>query len=106
MTELITFRRGLSAALFLFICFLLGGLELKGNLFGSLHHRIVAGSHVERLLRQVVHLAVAQLPERSKRVGQRHVQALLASELAGHMERLTEEALRFPGAFHRQFVGL
>eukprot|EP01083_Nonionella_stella_P293424 997852_1 len=62
----------------------------------------VSGSHVKRLLRQVIHLAVVQLPERSRRVSQRHVQA----EVTGHMERLTEEALRIPGPFSRQFVGL
>src|SRR5205814_1361510 len=62
-------------------------LELLRPLERLLH----VADHVERLLRQLVVLAVDDLAEPRDRLLQRHVLAGRARERLGHVERLREE---------------
>src|SRR5258706_1032972 len=61
-------------------------------------HFIDVADVQERLLRQIVCLAVADLLEAAERVGELDVLPFLAGELLGDIERLAEEALDLSGA--------
>src|SRR5687767_8352842 len=62
--------------------------------------------HVERLLRELVVLALDDLLEPADGVRDRHVLPLEAGELLGHEERLREKALDLARARHGQLVVL
>src|SRR5690606_42013690 len=62
--------------------------------------------HVERLLRQVVVLAVDDRLEAADRVRERHVLAGLARERLRNRERLRQESLDLPRALHGELVVL
>ena len=76
-------------------------LGLFGHLLGLLDRFFDAADHVERLLRQVVVLAVDDRLEAADRVLQRDVLARRAGEDLGDRERLREEALDFARAADR-----
>src|SRR5690606_32681884 len=80
------------------------GFSLSGDLAGLLDRFVDGADHVERLLRQVVVLAVHDALEAADGVLQRDVLARRAGEHLGHVERLAEEALDLAGARHRQLV--
>src|SRR5450432_147849 len=67
-------------------------------------HVIEAALHVERLLRDVVALAVDDLLEAAHGVLDLDVLARRAGEGLGHEERLREELLDLAGARDRQLV--
>src|SRR5262249_51241763 len=63
----------------------------SGSIFhlrGLLDDLFDAADHVERLLRQIVVLAIHHLAAAAHRLLDRHVLALQAGELLGHEERL------------------
>src|SRR6478609_9577887 len=76
------------------------------ELLGLGAHVVDAALHVERLLRQVVALAVGDLLEAGDRVLDLDVLAGRARERLGDEERLRQEALDLAGARHRQLVVL
>src|SRR4249919_3155984 len=78
--------------------------RLRGDLLRLLDGFFDAADHVERLLRQVVHLAVDDRLEAADRVLQRNVLARRAGEHFGHVEGLREEALDLARARHRLLV--
>src|SRR3954451_10773579 len=63
------------------------------HLLCLLHGFFDRAHHVERLLREVIVLAVHNLTEAADGVGDRHVLAGEAGELLGDEERLRQEAL-------------
>src|ERR1035441_8352500 len=63
--------------------------------FGFLQHFLDGSLHVERLLRQVVVLAIHNFAEALDGIRQLDVLALVAGELLGHVERLGKELLDF-----------
>src|SRR5690606_35449003 len=65
-----------------------------------------SADHVERLLRQVIVLAVDDRLEAANRVRERHVLAGLAGELLRDRERLRQEALDLARALHDELVVL
>ena len=77
-----------------------GGLHLLGLLDGLLD----PADQEERLLGQVVVLALAQRLERRDRLVDRHVLAREAGELLGHEERLRQEPLDLAGPRHDDLV--
>ena len=66
---------------------------LAAELLPALDRLLDRPDHVERLLGQLVVLAVEDLGEAADRVLELHVLARRAGELLGHEERLREEAL-------------
>src|SRR5690606_39848211 len=73
---------------------------LFGHLVGLLDGFLDAADHVERLLRQVVVLALDDALEAADGVLERDVLARGAGEHFGDVERLAEEALDLAGAGH------
>src|SRR5687767_7549520 len=78
--------------------------SLALHLLVLLEHVLDRSLQQERLLRDVVVLAVDDLAEAFDRVGDLDVLTLDAGELLGHEERLREEALDLPGARHDDLV--
>src|SRR5438045_1536767 len=79
------------------------GLRLR-QLPAALDGLLDRAHHVERLLRQVVVLAVEDLREAADRVLELHELARRAGELRSGEERLREEALDLAGALHDDLV--
>src|SRR5918995_4442100 len=78
---------------------------LGGILAARLHDGLVdRADHVERLLRQLVVLAVDDLLEALDRVLDTHVDARLAGERLRDVHRLREEPLDLPGTLHDELV--
>src|SRR5690606_7427617 len=77
---------------------------LFGHLVGLLDGFLDAADHVERLLRQVVVLALDDALEAADGVLERDVLARGAGEHFGDVERLAEEALDLAGAGHGLLV--
>src|SRR5438046_2274835 len=77
---------------------------ISGHLLRGLDDILDAAPHVERLLRQVIVLAVQDLAETAHRVACRHEFAFAAGELGGDLERLREKALDAASTRHRQLV--
>src|SRR6266567_1376660 len=75
-------------------------LQLRGLAL----HVFDPAAHEERLLGDVVVLALADRLERGHRVGQRHELTRLAGELLGHEHRVREEPLDPPGPLDRDLV--
>src|SRR5206468_634155 len=75
-----------------------------GELLGLLHRLADVAHHVEGLLRELVVLALDDLLEALRGVGDLHVPARRARELLGDEERLREEALDLPRAGDDQLV--
>src|SRR5690606_32062180 len=80
--------------------------RLSGDLLRLLDRFLDAADHVERLLRQVIVLAVDDALEAADGVLQRHVLARRTGEHLGDVERLREEALDLARAGHGQLVVL
>src|SRR5688500_16149024 len=80
------------------------GSEVLLDLRGLALDVVEATAHEERLLREVVEVAVGDLRERLDGVGQRHGRALDAGELLGDVGVLTEEALDATGAVDEDLV--
>src|SRR5262249_15835057 len=76
------------------------------HLLRFLHPFLDAADEIERLLRQLVVLAVHDLLEAADGVLDRHELPLQAGELLGDEERLRQEALDLAGAGHHQLVVL
>src|SRR5205085_5322630 len=74
--------------------------------FRGLHRLIDRSHHIERLLRQVVMLAVENLAEAANRFLEGNVLARTVGEDLGDEERLREEPLDLPGARDQQLVVL
>src|SRR5581483_11639817 len=74
------------------------------HLLRPLDRALDRADHVERLLGQVVVLAVEDLAEAADRVLELHVLAGRAGELLGDEVRLREEALDLPRTRHREAV--
>src|ERR1700704_406521 len=79
-------------------------LRLALQRLGLLEHAVHATDVEERLLRNVVELAVDQLLEALDRLGDGHVDALQPRERLTHEERLREEALNLAGPGHDDAV--
>src|SRR5687768_6671004 len=76
-------------------------LALAAQLLGLVDGLADVADEIERLLRQLVVLALDDLLEALHGVADLHVAAGRAGELLGHEERLGEEALDLAGARHR-----
>src|SRR4051812_39266745 len=75
-----------------------------GHLLRALDRAFDRADHVERLLRELVVLAVEDLLEAADRVLELHVLARRPRELLGDEVRLRQEPLDLPGPRHRQAV--
>src|SRR5512136_2530986 len=79
-------------------------LRLLLHLLADFHGFVDRADHVERLLRQIVVLALEDFAEAAHGLAQGHVAAFAAGELRRREERLRQEALDLAGARHQQLV--
>src|SRR5690242_16041478 len=83
---------------------LLAPLNFHSHLFRLRHRFFDRADHIERLLRQVIVLAVEDLFEAADRIFEFDVLAGGAGKCFGDVKGLREEALDLPGASHDHFV--
>src|SRR5664279_1805030 len=80
------------------------GSGVRLHRFGFGDRFLDGADHVEGAFRQVVVFAGADRLEAAHRLRDRNELARKTGEYFGHMERLRQETLDFPGARHDQFV--